>query len=315
VHASTAGGAGPSATEEVGKRRERVNKYAEFSLADDGYGAQFERGELGGPVAKKSRVRRRPVASRGLDGPRQRDKVVYPDASAVDPTDPATFGFCEIGRVLGAHGVQGQLKVLSDSDFGPERLCTAGMRYLKTPNRRAPREVALLSGVLAKTLKDGQGAVYIVRLDGVDDREDAHALKGCVLFARLEDTPDSVAPERDEFMVRQLVGCEVRLMPDGATVVGTVVGMVTAEEISGTAGLGNDLLDIEKLPPLDGSPPQRIYIPFVRALCPRVDVEGRVILIEPVPGLLDLVQPPDERDIFVRGLLPAAGETGGGGPK
>jgi 16S rRNA processing protein RimM len=291
-------------------KRERRNKYAEYSHADEGFGAKFERGELGGPVQKKSRVRRRPIPNRARGASRERGKTLYPDSSAVDPSDPSTFGFCEIGRVVGAHGVRGQVKVLSDSDFGEERLCTPGERYLKTPNRRAPREVAIVAGVRAKQLKEGQGAIYLVQLEGVDDREGAEALKGCAMFARLEAVPSALDAQRDEYLVRQLVGCEVRLMPDGVRAVGRVVGMICADEISGSPGLGNDLLDIEKCDGGGGgtssASPERIFIPFVAALCPHVDVANKLILVNEIPGLLDLVQPPEVEEVFIRGLLPPA---------
>lgn len=293
-------------------KRERKNKYAQFSRADDEYGAKLERGELGGPVQLKSRIRRRPPTSRGdALQTRERGVVEYPDASAVDPDDPSTFGFCEIGRLIGAHGVHGHVKVQSDTDFAVDRLCTPGARYLKTPRRRAPREVVVTSGVLAKTLKEGHGAIYILRIEGVEDREDAHALKGCTLFARESMTPASLQRERDEYLVRELVGCSVWLMPSGTEYVGKVLGMICADEITGNAALGNDLLDIEKAPPTEGGRGDRILVPFVKALCPHVDISAKRIHVEPIPGLLDLVQPVEEEPVFVRGLLPASSSGGG----
>ncbi|KAG8465754.1 hypothetical protein KFE25_005324 [Diacronema lutheri] len=191
--------------------RERRNKYAQFSRADDEYGARLERGELGGPVERKSRVRRRPITLRRAPSePRERGVITYPDAAAVDPTDPTTFGFCEIGRVVGAHGVRGDVKVQSDTDFATERLCTPGVRYLKVPTRRAPREVVVTSGVLARTLKEGLGAIYIVRIEGVEDRDDADALRGCTLFTRDGPAPASLARDRDEYLVREVVGRSAR---------------------------------------------------------------------------------------------------------
>lgn len=306
------GGAEPAGSAPAEARRERKNKYAQFSLADDEYGAKLERGELGGPVELKSRLRRRPPTSRGPSlQTRERGVVQYPDASSVDPTDPSTFGFCEIGRIIGAHGVHGEVKVQSDTDFAVDRLCTPGVRYLKTPRRRAPREVVVSAGCLAKTLKEGQGAVYILRIEGVADREEAHALKGCTLFVRAESTPASLDRSADEYLVRELAGCSVWLMPDGTEYVGTVVGMVCADEITGNAKLGNDLLDIEKAPPPGGGRAERVFVPFVKALVPHVDIAARRIHIAPVPGLLELTQPPENERVLVRGLLPASGASSG----
>ena len=75
----------------------------------------------------------------------QRSKWEYPDAAQVDQRDPSTFGFTEIGVVVGAHGTRGELKVNSDSDFGTERLCKRASHGCGA-QRRAPREMRLVKG-------------------------------------------------------------------------------------------------------------------------------------------------------------------------
>jgi hypothetical protein len=45
------------------------------------------------------------------EGVRERGLVEFPDETDIDPYDPTTFGFVEVGVVLGAHGVHGELKV------------------------------------------------------------------------------------------------------------------------------------------------------------------------------------------------------------
>lgn len=42
---------------------------------------------------------------------RERGTIEYPDVSDFDPYDPTTFGFVEVGQILGAHGVKGEMKV------------------------------------------------------------------------------------------------------------------------------------------------------------------------------------------------------------
>ena len=44
----------------------------------------------------------------------------FPDSKDIDPNEPSSFGFIEIGTVLGAHGVHGEVKVKSCTGF-PER--------------------------------------------------------------------------------------------------------------------------------------------------------------------------------------------------
>lgn len=49
---------------------------------------------------------------------------------------------------MGAHGVKGEVKVRSSTDFVVTRLCTPGVKHVKAPNRRFPRELVLLGGRL-----------------------------------------------------------------------------------------------------------------------------------------------------------------------
>eukprot|EP00306_Pavlova_sp_CCMP459_P002739 CAMPEP_0185178024 /NCGR_PEP_ID=MMETSP1139-20130426/30588_1 /TAXON_ID=298111 /ORGANISM="Pavlova sp., Strain CCMP459" /LENGTH=379 /DNA_ID=CAMNT_0027743835 /DNA_START=153 /DNA_END=1290 /DNA_ORIENTATION=+ len=284
------------------KRREKKNKYAKFSKAHEGLGAQIERGEVG-PQAAKGGQRRGETSDAVVEEQRDRNRILFPDAAAVDPDDPSTFGFLEIGRVVGAHGIRGHVKVHSFTDFGEERLCTPGERFIKAPSRLAPRPVELASGVRSRKLKDGQGAMYNILLDGFSSRDEAQALKGCILFARVEATLRNL--QEDEYLVADLVGCEVLLAEDRDHAVGTVVGLICADDITGNSALGNDILDVETVAPL-GEEPDRVFIPFVPAICPEVDVEAKRIYIEPVPGLLDLTQPVADEEVFIRGLLPMA---------
>ena len=91
-------------------------------------------------------------ASPAAEQPRERNVWLYPDAASVDQRDPTTFGFVEIGRVLGAHGVRGELKVATESDFALERLCKPGPRWLRRPRRRLLRRRRRCSRMLPEPL-------------------------------------------------------------------------------------------------------------------------------------------------------------------
>lgn len=193
--------------------RQKKNKYASFSNADKLAKDPLE--QMMEDSARKlqemeqdEKIRKNLIKPEDLlkdsdtEQPRQRDKILFPDTRNINPYDPATYGYTELGTILGPHGVQGQIKVAGVTDF-PERLCTAGMRHMKYPNRRSPRSVKLLSG------KAAHGNAFIVTLEGIGDRDSAARLKGCVLYAREEERPDSI--DDDEFMVNDLVGLDVFL--------------------------------------------------------------------------------------------------------
>lgn len=243
----------------AGGKRVKKNKYAQFSKAEEvRQSLRFSNiDEDTAPSVVTADAAAEPAA-------RNRSLWTYPDAALVDQRDPSTFGFTEIGVVLGAHGTRGELKVLSDSDFARERLCEPGLTWLRRPRRRAPREMSLVHG------RKGPGSNnWLVTLADVATREQAAALKGARFFVRRELRP---ALADDEMMLWELEGLSVARAEraadgvdagstdtdtaDGADDgtegvswrrgehVGVIIGVIPREELTGNPQLGNDLLEI-----------------------------------------------------------------------
>jgi 16S rRNA processing protein RimM len=167
-----------------------------------------------------------------------------------------------VGRIVGAQGLQGELRLLPRSEF-PERFTRPGRRWLRH-RQEAPVPVELLSG---RQLPGKE--LYVVRMEGVTSRERAEALVNHDLLVEATDRPSL---EEGEFHLLDLQGLDVRLAPAG-TVIGTVVDLIHA---------GNDLLDVRLS--ADG---RRVLIPFVEPIVPRVEIAGGWLEITPPPGLLD----------------------------
>ena len=326
-------------------RRAKKNKYAQFSKADEvRKSLRFSNIETDATEASAA-----PVNAPVVERTRERNKWLYPDEAFIDQRDPTTFGFVEIGRVLGAHGVHGEVKVSTQSDFALERLCTPGVRWLRRPRRRAPREVRLLDGRVGP----GSG-VFLVRLGGVRGRDDAQGLKGSYLYSRREVVPTL---EEHELLLWQLEGLTVALARrsdgdggsrsqadasaggggDGSAqdprvepgeVVGRVRGVVPREELTGSPELGHDLLEIELVRRGGGGDgggggaeeegqqeeeemgePDTVLVPYVPQIVPMVLLEEGLLLIEPPPGLLELIQPRRKERVVIRALLPERAQS------
>jgi 16S rRNA processing protein RimM len=183
-----------------------------------------------------------------------------PAASGADPAQPELM---EVGRLVAAQGLRGELRVLPMSDF-PERFTRPGTRWLRS-RRGEVRQVRLLSG---RQLPGRE--LFVVRLEGCDDRSAAEALVGHELMVEAADRPPL---EPGEFHVLDLVGLEVRLLPQESAI-GRVTNLMHG---------GNDLLEIELN---DGG--RRLLIPFVEAIVPEVHLEQGWIGLTPPPGLLEL---------------------------
>ena len=168
-----------------------------------------------------------------------------------------------VGKLVGAQGLQGELRVNPASDF-PERFTTPGSRWLRGRKGGEPKEVQLKKGrqLPGKSL-------FIVRLEGIDSRDAAEALVGQELLVPASDRPEL---EEGEFHLLDLVGLEARLHPDEPA-----IGVVT-DLISG----GNDLLELKT------SAGRTMLIPFVESIVPEVHLKKGWLLLTPPPGLLDL---------------------------
>jgi len=121
-----------------------------------------------------------------------------------------------------------------------------------------------LSVQAARAFKGG----LIIRFEGVEDRNAAEPLRGRTLLLAVED----VRPlEAGEYFLHDLSGLEVR------TTTGDVIGRVVEVYEAGPSHfLGVDDGERERL------------IPFTGQVVREVDMEAGTIMIEPIPGLLDV---------------------------
>ncbi len=190
----------------------------------------------------------------------------------------------EIGKIVGPQGLDGEVKVYPNSDF-PERFVEPGKRWLLCPGKKEPQPIELLGG----RYLDGKG-LYVLEIAGVEDRDRAEALRGCLLMV-----PESDRPQlgEDEYHVLDLIGLEVFMQESGESI-GTVVDVLSA---------GNDLLEVQlsqeavnRQPSIIQNPKSKIQnpksktvlIPFVKAIAPVVDLAAKRVEITPPPGLLEL---------------------------
>ena len=251
-------------------------------------------------------------AMEDMEETRERNKRSFPDVQTIDPYDPTTYGYIELGTIIGAHGVHGLMKLASITDFSQHRLCEPGIRHIKSPNRRSPREVRLVEGRALRSNSTAAGSdaspSYLIRLENVNDRDEAMKFRGYVLYA-LEDEKVNDLLMEDEYIVSDLIGLNVFL--DESTdehsgkgfedlFVGNIRGVILGSEMCSIPGLGQDLLEVAR-PNRKGE--ELVLIPFVPQIVTRVDLDGRLISIMPPRGLLDLSYRREEK-VRIKGLLP-----------
>jgi 16S rRNA processing protein RimM len=183
----------------------------------------------------------------------------------------------EIGTIVAPQGLDGEVRVYPNSDF-PERFEIPGQRWLQHPGETEPQPIELLGG----RYFPGKG-LYVVKLAGVENRNQAEALRGCRLLVPESDRPTL---GEDEYHVLDLIGLEVfnQLTQE---VVGTVVDVIPA---------GNDLLEVKlhqgtcavTKKGKKSKSQATVLIPFVKAIVPVVDLQNDRVEITPPPGLLEI---------------------------
>ena len=161
-----------------------------------------------------------------------------------------------LGVVTGPHGVQGAVRIKSFTEaaedvarYGPLADETGGRRF----------ELRLIGA--------GKGVV-IARLAGVEDRNQAEALRGLRLYLQRSALPQT---EADEYYHADLLGLAA-VLGDG-----TSVGRVRAIHDFGAG----DTLELTR----PGAPP--VMVPFTRAIVPIVEPAVGRLVLDPPPGLLD----------------------------
>ena len=83
-----------------------------------------------------------------------------------------------VGYITSCHGINGQLKVKSLSDF-EERFLKPGMRWLQKENE-PPSKIELISG-----FKQPGKESFIVKLQGINTRNHAEKLKNSKILVKL----------------------------------------------------------------------------------------------------------------------------------
>ncbi len=157
-----------------------------------------------------------------------------------------------IGRVTGAFGVRGEVRILA---YGEDPSALLAYRVLKRKDGRTA--LTLISGRAVK-------GELIARAQEVGVKEAADSLRGLELYV-----PRSVMPaleDEDDFYLADLLGLRVE------TLSGESLGVVKAVQNFGAG----DLLEIE---PKAGA---AFYLPFTKAVVPEVRLaEGRILADPP----------------------------------
>lgn len=167
-----------------------------------------------------------------------------------------------VGRVARPHGIRGQVVVNPETDFGETRFRPGSV--LQASRAGETFDVT----IVASRPYDGR---WVIGFEGVESIDDAETLRGVELLIPEE----ALTPlEEGRYYLHDLVGCRV------VTTGGEAVGDVARVDSGGGPAL---LVVLTAL--------GEALVPFADTICRRVDVAAKIIVIEPIEGLLDLNAP------------------------
>lgn len=166
-----------------------------------------------------------------------------------------------VGKIVNTHGIKGEVRVISKTDFAEKRYKPGNHLFLFMDGSQEHLELIVKAHRVHKNFD-------LLTFEGYENVNEVEKLKNAIIKV-----PESQLGELDEgeFYFHEIVGCLV------FTVHGEEIGRVTEILTPGA----NDVWVIK---PKNGG--RDILIPYIEQIVKKVDVKEKIILIQPMEGLL-----------------------------
>tara|TARA_Y100000589_G_scaffold304243_1_gene317256 strand:- start:1283 stop:1822 length:540 start_codon:yes stop_codon:yes gene_type:complete len=170
-----------------------------------------------------------------------------------------------VGIITSPHGIKGQLKIKSLSDF-QERFTKPGERWLQKKDEK-PVRYKLNVG-----FKKPGKEIFIISLEGINNRSKAEKFCGYKLLVMKEDIP---LLKPNEFHLSELINLKVKIWTNNQLIIiGEVIDLINEN---------NNLIVIKLF-----ESNKEVLIPFVTKIIPTIDFKNKYLIITPPQGLLEL---------------------------
>ncbi|TMW73192.1 ribosome maturation factor RimM [Alteribacter natronophilus] len=171
-----------------------------------------------------------------------------------------TTEWLNVGKIVNTHGIRGEVRVISRTDFPEERYVPGASLFIKTGEDHR-REVKVTAARKHKQFD-------LLTFEGLENVNDVEQFKGQLLQVPASEKPDL---EEGEYLYRDIIGC--RVVTAGGEEIGTV-----AEILSPGA---NDVWVVKRPGKKDA------LIPYIEPVVKDVDPLNKRITIELLEGLID----------------------------
>ena len=179
------------------------------------------------------------------------------------PDVPAPESLIRVGQIYRPHGVRGELKVAPETD-DPARFTELSQVYVGRDVQHTTAHA--VEGARFQETK--RGITVILKLDGIDSRDDAEHVTKQQLFAAEAELPPL---DEDEVFIHDLIGLDV--VTEGGEAIGTVANVLTLP--------AHDTYVVRR----PGKP--EAMIPDVDDFIVALDLDDGRLVIRPIEGLLE----------------------------
>jgi 16S rRNA processing protein RimM len=162
--------------------------------------------------------------------------------------------YLAVAQIVSAHGIRGEVRCQLITDF-PDRLKRTERLY------RGEDHVPL---AVERARIDKHGA--ILKLSGLDSRDDAERLRGQVLYVA---EADAVALPRDSYFWHQIIG--LRVQSDAGQELGAVADIIQTGS--------NDVYVVR-------SDRAEVLLPAIKDVVREIDLAGGVMIVHLLEGLV-----------------------------
>lgn len=166
----------------------------------------------------------------------------------------------KVGKIVNTHGVKGEVRIVSTTDFADERYEKGNKLYIFKEKQSEPVEVTVASHRRHKNFD-------LLTFEGYENVNDVEQYKNCEVKIPEEQLTDL---EDGEFYFHEIIGCTVKT-EDGVEV-GTVKEILTPG--------ANDVWVVKK-----GG--KEVLIPYIDDVVQSIDIDEKEIVITVMEGLLD----------------------------
>jgi 16S rRNA processing protein RimM len=166
-----------------------------------------------------------------------------------------------VGKIVNTHGLRGEIRVISSTDFADERYKVGNKLFLFMNQTKEPVEVKIASYRRHKNFD-------LLTFEGLLNINLVEKFKGGIL--KIPESHLTPLEEENEYYFHEIIGCDV--FTESAEEIGRIQEILTPG--------ANDVWVVK------GKGGKEILIPYIKQVVKQIDVKNKKVIIDPMEGLL-----------------------------